>query len=248
MRSALAFLTVLPVGRQDRPPGRAALLAFPLVGLIIGAVWALVALGAARWWGPLAAAAAVVAADALATGGLHLDGVADIGDVAGSRRRGPEALEVARDPHVGALGVVAVVGVLLLRFALIAALLAGAEGSGPIGSHPVWLLVAVPVVGRAVMVLALAWSPRSGTSSARRLAETARVPIQLTALTIAAVTLLVTGAGPGRTLIAMLAALVATAALLAWWRRRVGASSGDLVGAAGVLAETAVLAVLAWQG
>ena len=55
MREALAFLTILPVGARDRPPGRGSLLAFPLVGLALGAVWALAGWGATRLWGPLVA-------------------------------------------------------------------------------------------------------------------------------------------------------------------------------------------------
>lgn len=248
VRPALAFLTILPAGRQDAPPGRAALLAFPVVGLLLGGIWAATAAGVQRWWGPLAAAAAVLAVDVVLTGGLHLDGVADVGDVAGSRRRDEAALEVARDPHVGALGVVAVVLVLLARFALVATLLAAAAPVGPPGlaPHPAWLLVAVPVVGRAAMVVALGWSPRTGGSSASELTEVAGAPVRLAAIAFSVVALLVAGAGPWRTLSTLVAASIVTVSFVGWWRRRVAAASGDAVGACGVLVETFALAVLAW--
>lgn len=248
MRAALALLTALPVEQPEDPPGRAGLLAFPLVGLLVGAVWAGIGAGVVQWWGPLAAAAAVILVDVLVTGGRHLDGIADVGDVAGSRRRGSsEAPEVARNPHIGALGVAAVVAVLLVRFSLLATLLVIAEPVGLLGTHSAWLLVAVPVVGRTAMVAALGWSPRTRDSGASELAVTAGPAVQLAALTFAAAALLVVGAGLWRTLAALLAAAAVVAGLTASWRRRAGAGFGDHVGAAGVLAEVGVLAALVWS-
>src|SRR4030088_432441 len=108
MRDALAFLTVLPVGARDRPPGRRSLLAFPLVGLVVGAIWALAAYGASRLWGPWPAAAGVVLA---LPGGLHLDAVADVADGWASRLPAQRALEVMRDPAIGAVGAASLVAV-----------------------------------------------------------------------------------------------------------------------------------------
>ena len=85
MRDALAFLTILPVGARGAPPARRSLLAFPLVGLVVGVVWALAAYGASWLWGPWPAAAVVVVADLALTGGLHLDAVADVADGWASR-------------------------------------------------------------------------------------------------------------------------------------------------------------------
>ncbi|MEX1163743.1 MAG: adenosylcobinamide-GDP ribazoletransferase, partial [Nitriliruptor sp.] len=163
MRAAFALLTILPVGAIRTAPGRSVLFAFPLVGLAIGAIWMGVGAGVGLWLGPLVGAAAVLTADAIVTGGLHLDGVADVGDVIGSRRRGAEALAVARDPRVGALGVVALVSVMLVRFSLITVVLTSATGAAD--PHLAWFLLAVPTVGRMAMVAALAWSPPAEGSS-----------------------------------------------------------------------------------
>ena len=106
MRAALSFLTVLPVGGRHAPPGRSALLAFPLAGLVLGAGWALAGWAGTTLWTPLVGAALVVALDLLVTGGLHADALADVADGVASRRRGAEALSVMRDPRVGAVGAV----------------------------------------------------------------------------------------------------------------------------------------------
>ena len=115
MRDALAFLTILPVGARDRPPGRRSLLAFPLVGLAVGVVWALAAYGASWLWGPWPAAAVVILADLALTGGLHLDAVADVADGWASRLPTQRALEVMRDPAIGAVGAASLGAVLLAR-------------------------------------------------------------------------------------------------------------------------------------
>lgn len=245
MRAALAFLTILPVGRLHVAPGRGALIAFPIVGMVVGGLWAGLAVGALAWWDSLVAAAIVLTVDAIVTGGLHLDAVADIGDVIGSRRRGPQALDVARDPHVGALGVLALLVVLLLRVAFVTLILSGSAVSGQLESHPAWALIAVPVVGRAAMVAALAGSPRSSGSSASALAVAAGPLVVAWSLVTAVAVLLLVGVGPWQVVAVIAAAIAVAAGSTAWWRRRVGAASGDLVGAVGVITEVAVLAIIA---
>src|SRR2546427_5451032 len=156
MRDALAFLPVLPVGGRDRPPGRRSLPAFPLVGLVLGAVWALGAYGASRLWGPWPAAAVVILADLALTGGLHLDAVADVADGWASRLPPQRALEVMRDPAIGAVGAASLGAALLARWSFIALLAS---------QHRWGFLVAVPLAGRTAMVVTMATSPRAATGS-----------------------------------------------------------------------------------
>jgi adenosylcobinamide-GDP ribazoletransferase len=236
MRTALALLTVVPVGSSRLPAvGRGTLLAFPLVGLLVGLVWFAAAGAGLALWGPLTAALLVVAADAIVTGGLHLDGVADVGDVAGSRRRGGAALEVARDPNVGALGVLALVLVVLLRGALLVELLT-------VGWP--WPLLAVPMMGRVAMLHAVLRSPPGQSSSVTPLATAATTPLTVVAALPALAVLAVAGRDPLGAVAALLLVALTVQAATAAWRCRVGAPSGDLVGACGVAAELLVLAVL----
>ena len=76
----LHFLTIVPVpGREAGGPsalGRAAWW-FPVVGLLLGSTLAIAARAADALFPPLVAAALLVTGWKVATGGIHLDGLAD---------------------------------------------------------------------------------------------------------------------------------------------------------------------------
>jgi adenosylcobinamide-GDP ribazoletransferase len=87
--AAAAFLTRLPLGRLDLGAddvARGSFL-FPLVGAAIGALVGLAAVGFAAFLPSLLAAGLAVGLEALLTGGLHLDGLADTADALGTRSR-----------------------------------------------------------------------------------------------------------------------------------------------------------------
>jgi adenosylcobinamide-GDP ribazoletransferase len=127
---ALSFLTTLPARQTPYAAdglGKAAAW-FPLVGLLIGLLLLLVHAAANALLGALPAAVLVVAAWAILTGGLHLDGLADCCDgllVSAPRER---RLEILRDPRVGSFAVVGLVLSLLLKTAGVYALAAAAPG------------------------------------------------------------------------------------------------------------------------
>lgn len=233
MRDALAFLTVLPVGARDRPPGPRTLLAFPLVGVLVGAVWAFAAYGSSWLWGPWPAAAVVILADLALTGGLHLDAVADVADGWASRLPAPRALDVMRDPAIGAIGAATLGAALLARWSFIALLAS---------RHRWGFLVAVPVAGRAAMVVTLATSSRATPGSlAEPLADAGpRITLAVAAMALAASILAANLRGAGA--LALGALVAEAAARLA--RRRFETVTGDVVGAAGIAAEIVALAFL----
>lgn len=239
MGGALRFLTVLPVPGRHRPPGATELLAFPLVGAVVGGVW--VAVLAADGLLPVPALAALVlVADALLTGGLHLDAIADVADGVASRRRGDAASAVMRDPNVGAGGALALVLVCLVRWSALLGFGGLARGGEALA------LLAAPVTGRLAMVLLLALlSSRPDGSLAAALARP-RGGVVAGAAAIAAFVCVM--AGRGGLAAGSLAALGAGAAVApawaVWWRRRFGDLSGDGVGAGGLVAETVALLVL----
>lgn len=244
MLEALAFLTVVRVGADRRPPGRASLLAFPVVGLALGAVWSLAAWGAAGLWGPLVAAAAVSIVDLGLTGGLHLDAVADLADGWASRRPADEAREIMRDPAVGAVGA-AVLGVAQLsRFALLA-LAATEAASGAATGIRWWWLVVPPVAGRAAMVWVLGRSRDPGPDAPQSLTS-ALSPVGWRIVAGAVgVALVLAGAAAGlRGLGAVAAGMLLAEGGRAWSQERFGCLAGDTVGAVGIAVEILALAVL----
>lgn len=107
VRRAVALLTRFPVATAETDtPGAAA---FGLVGAGVGLIGAIpLALVAGPLGEPWIGAVAAVAAMAVVTGALHLDGLADTADAV--MARDAEAAERARkDPHLGTGGVVALV-------------------------------------------------------------------------------------------------------------------------------------------
>jgi len=204
-----------------------------VVGVVVGLVWALAAAPADRFLNTGVAAALVLVADAVVTGGLHLDGLADVADGVASRRRGDALVAVMRDSATGALGAAALVLVCLVRYSALVGL-AGVPGTAT-------LLVAVPVIGRLAMVIAVALISSRPDSSAASLGRPSP-PLWISSLLLGAV---VVAALDSRTAGAQLAGYGSALVFAVWWRRRVGQLTGDGIGACAVLAETAALLALA---
>jgi cobalamin synthase len=131
--AALGLFTVLPVPAGGRNPGAGVLAWLPVVGVLLAVLAYLPALAVWRGGGegsPFLAAALAVAAFALLTRGLHLDGTADLADGLGSGRPAEQASAIMRRPDVGAFGVVAVSTTLLVQVAGLSAVLAGSSRQG----------------------------------------------------------------------------------------------------------------------
>lgn len=226
MRRALAFLT--PLGGAAAP-GPTALAWFPVVGaamgLALGGVWWV----AARLWAAPVAAAVVVVADLALTGMLHLDGLIDSADgllppFADRARR----LAVMADPAAGAFGVGAAIGLLLLRWAALAALRPSAVLLAALwgGSR---LAMAV-----AVRALPYARAAEGGLATAFLGGGGRRFP----PVAGGALVVVLAALGGVHALVGVVALAVAAAAVVGLAARRIGGFTGDVLGAAGMVGET----------
>lgn len=233
MRSALGFLTV--VGGAA-PPDRRATAWFGPVGAAVGLAVGLAWWGAAQLWPPVVAAVLAVAVDAGLTGMLHLDGLADSADGLLPPVERERRLAIMATPDIGAFGVVALLVVLVARVAALAAL------------APAPLLVAGLWAGaRAAMALTLAAVPyaraqgaASGFAGDRRAAGGPAVgPAVVTV--VVAVGVMVATVGTLAGVATALAAGAGFAGVVALAVARIGGYTGDVLGAAGVVAETAGL-------
>ena len=151
VRAAVALLTRLPMQHPLADATGAA--AFPLIGAGIGLLGGLVclAIGGSQ---PTLAALVAVGAMALASGGLHLDGLADTADALATAD--PVRAEAARkDPAIGSGGVVALIIVIGAQVAALAAIAGDTDRSMAAGA-----CVAAATISRAVLVLG-AWLVRS---------------------------------------------------------------------------------------
>lgn len=145
VRAALGLLTRLPVGAVADDPGAAA---FALVGAAVGCLAAVPLVLLAPAGEPVLGAIAAVAVLAAASGGLHLDGLADTADALVAPD--PAAAERARkDPAVGPAGAVTLLIVLAAQVAALVSVTA--SGSIMAGS----ILVVGGAVSRWLPVLAV---------------------------------------------------------------------------------------------
>ena len=244
VRLALTTFTVLPIrgGVVDRGAGAVAMALAPAVGALLGAALGLLALALREVGAPaLVAGAVVVAAGALGTRGLHLDGLADTIDALGSHRDRERALEIMRSPEIGPFGAAAIVLVLLVQTASI----------GALGTRPGWWLACALGSALAAGRLAVSWACRRGVPAARpgglgaMVAGTVAAPVA--ALATLAVLALSLGAVPGRPWqgpVAVLAALGVAAVIERHAVRRLGGVTGDVLGALAETGTTVALVVL----
>jgi adenosylcobinamide-GDP ribazoletransferase len=247
MRRALAFLT--PLGGPATPTSRT-LDWFPavgaLVGIAVGGIW----WAAGKVWPPIVVGAVAVVADAVLTGCLHLDGLADAADGLLPPLERRRRLEVMREPSVGAFGAATLVAVVVLRFAAFAA-----TPPRPLVIAALWCgsRTAMAIIARNLpyarpgggLVSAFVDTSAHTHASGEATPRWTRTAVLSAVLGLAlALALAVIGLGP-RGAVAFAAGAVGAAGVAWLAQRRIGGFTGDVLGAAAVVGETAGLLVLA---
>lgn len=238
MRAAFGLLTLWPqtglevgAGTLGRAVGY-----FPLVGVALGATAGVAALAAGSVLPPWPAAVAVVVALAIATGGLHLDGLSDTADgLGGGRGDRDRILAIMRDSRVGSFGVVALVIAVLGKTAGLATLL----GSGLSAGGVFWGLVLMATAGRWAGVLQIrAFGYARSEGLGRRFRQESGMRELGVATLIVAVTLAVGGQGGWA---GLFAAGAVALGLGAYVNARLGGLTGDVYGAGIEAAEVLFL-------
>ncbi|MEW5685219.1 MAG: adenosylcobinamide-GDP ribazoletransferase [Pseudomonadota bacterium] len=206
---------------------------FPVVGQVVGALAALVFLGASVLWPPAVAAILTMAAGLLVTGALHEDGLADSADGLFGAATPARRIEIMKDSRIGVFGVLALIVVLGLKASALAALTPAMAA---------WALVAAHGWGRAATVAAMRltpyapegrptrWSPARDGVRTWELA----VALLLAVWPLAFLPAVVAGAG-------LLGAALAAAAVVLLARRRIGGHTGDILGATEQMGEAGFL-------
>ncbi len=233
MLAAFGFLT--PFG-PARAPSPRALRWFPLVGAVVGVAIGLMWWASSKGWhGHLVPAAVAVATDLASTGMLHVDGLVDSADGLLPHLSRSRRLEVMSEPAIGAFGLAAAVAVLLLRFAAFDAL-----------RPDIALVVGIWCVSRSLMVAAMLVLPYARTTGglATAFLGGGRVGTALAASTgVVAGAFVAVWAGGPPAAAGLGVGAIAAAAILWLACRRLGGFTGDVLGAAVVVSETAALLV-----
>jgi cobalamin 5'-phosphate synthase/cobalamin synthase len=237
--AGIAFLTRLPVGRLisfDAADVSRSAGWFPLVGALLGSAYA----GAAwllREHLPLATVAIlIVALEAVLTGALHLDGLADAADGFGGGKDRDDVLRIMRDHAIGSYGATALILLVALKVAAYAVLLSSTN----------WFCVffLTPALGRWALVLLTGTLPyaRSSPSVVGGMKRSATI------WGTVIVAVLIAATRYPRAWAAAAAVLAVTFCFGFYSHRRLGGITGDVLGANLQLSESAALIAFLWAG
>ncbi|MGV3769943.1 MAG: adenosylcobinamide-GDP ribazoletransferase [Sphingobium phenoxybenzoativorans] len=226
---AIQFLTRLPMPRvmANDADFAASMRWFPAAGLVVGLF-----VSGAAWVGahidPWTGALAGLAMWTLITGGLHLDGLADLADAGGAAHKDREKLlAVLADPHVGSFGVVAIALQIVAKLILL-------HGMVMAGLFPA--LILIPFAARIGPLVWTLWLPPLHAGLAARFRDAIR-PVYIALWS--AILIASAWVSP---------ALLLTFLMIPLWgwhvRRRLGGISGDGHGAGIELMETGLLAAI----
>jgi adenosylcobinamide-GDP ribazoletransferase len=237
VRSSVQFLTIIPWPGEASFDARAALPFFPVCGLGIGVALVVIdALASLLWTKPVVAMIDVVALAGI-TGALHLDGLADTADGLYGRREPEKVLSIMKDSRVGAMGLVAVVCCLALKWVAIAHIFA---------HYKIWLFI-VPAYARAAVLFGTRFLPygRPGGGTGQPFFNPPLQARDFWSLGLL-VPLSMLVSWHWFTLNLGFAVIVLTT--LWWFRRKINCITGDMLGALIEITETGlfILAAIHW--
>ncbi|MEL6570678.1 MAG: adenosylcobinamide-GDP ribazoletransferase [Pseudomonadota bacterium] len=237
--AALGLLSRIPVRidvERAQARGAAAAWAYPIVGILLGALMIVLA-GALGWAGVPAAVIAmlVIASSIIITGAMHEDGLADSADGLWGGWDKARRLEIMKDSRIGAYGVLALVLAIGLRWTCLSVLLA----------DPLWVaaLLIPGTLSRAAMVAVMLALPnaRVGGLSGSVGRPSRKACVIAIGIGVIMAVLLLGLAGVWVMLIGAIAALACAAIA----NRKIGGQTGDILGATQQVTEIAVLVTLA---
>lgn len=238
-KTAVGFLTRLPMPHPEgaMPPNfvRAQRM-FGVVGALIGAAAGLLCLGL-RYIGvpDLAAAALALGAGAVLTGALHEDGLADVADGFGGGRDVAAKLEIMRDSRLGTYGALILLVSFAAKLSALAAIPDGYVVPSLISAHALargvlpWMAMSLPYA-RKDGLAANAGRPDAGIAAIAAVLSFAIALLVLPWISALGAALLAGLSGLGMARLA---------------QKQIGGQTGDVLGGAEQVAETAILVLLA---
>ena len=238
--AAITFLTRVPIpGRWDfdaRDVGRGAGW-FPLVGALIGVAYVAAVWMLSPFLPELVIGVILVGLEAVLTGALHLDGLADTADGFGGGRSREDVLSIMRDHAIGSYGSVALVLLVLLKVTVIAGLIEQ--------QRPHSYLILSPMLGRwsAVLLNCLLPYARRTIPEGSHAGGAISDFVGWRELTVATLfsMLIAVPVGGWRGMVCWVSVICVSAASAFVFRRRIGGVTGDTLGANTEMCEAIVL-------
>lgn len=222
---AFQFLTrlYLPINVEwDTANLRRSLMWFGLVGAFIGVILA----GAMTLFNrfdliPAVSAIIILLIWIFITGGMHIDGISDMADGFFSMRDKEKTLEIMKDSHIGAFGVITIVFLLLIKFEMLKEFI--------IIEKNVCLLILPPTIARIAAGLVLSFyetTKKSGLGYTFHSSD----PRIFWAIGFV-VTLIISSILNIKSLIFIGIAILASNLMALWAKKKIGGLNGDIYGA-----------------
>ena len=224
-RSALLFITILPAGTSVAYFPMGMIKFFPLVGLVIGCLLALVDQVASFFWPPAAVAVLDVCFLTLVTGAFHLDGLGDTADGIFSHQSKERALEIMKDSRTGMMGLVAVFCILALKTAGIFSLkTAGMGYQAPI------LMLIIPAYSRGAMIFGIRFF-RYGRLEKGTGKDLFERPVSVSAFAFFLIPVVISFFLGYKGLVLNVMFVLVLSVMLAFYKKKIGSITGDMLGA-----------------
>ena len=237
LRAALSMLTSFPTGKNFVPTDeeiRRTPFFFPLIGMVIGAVLALIATGLLKVLPLFPAVALLTFLSEVPTRAFHLDGLADTADGFLSSRPRERILEIMHDSRIGTMGVLAIAAWSLVKFSALAVLA---------GKQIPWILFFMSLNGRCAMVYHLMCCRYAREEGLGRLVFE-RKPVAAMILSVLCSFGLMYVFFPPICLSAPAAVLAFGILWSLYTRKKIGGGTGDTLGAVEELSEILTLLIL----
>jgi adenosylcobinamide-GDP ribazoletransferase len=225
------------VGRTAIFEPRAMVPFFPVVGLILGIIVAVFDILALYFWRVDVVAILDVVLLVLLTGALHIDGLGDTADGLYGRRPREQALKIMKDSRIGAMGLVAVISVMAVKWA----------GLAGLGSYRTLMIIIIPALARSSMIFGIYFleygRPDGGTG--RPFFENPLDKKAFIFLSIPAILCVFAGLrGIGLVLVFGLI----TGGMIMFYQKRMGCVTGDMLGAMVEITEAVLFLVVSAGG
>ncbi|MBI1979241.1 MAG: adenosylcobinamide-GDP ribazoletransferase [Elusimicrobia bacterium] len=232
---AIQFLTILPMKGDttiEKEDCARSMAFYPLAGLLIGFFTLLSYQIASKMFTGGVSLVIAFVLGILLTGGLHLDGFADVCDGFYGGKNREEILTVLKDPHIGTMAVLGLFSLLLLKLALYFSLF--------LKGRVMESFLLVPAVSRGMMTVIASLYPyarEDGTAKPFLAHISWREPAfaSVFILTIAYVLLGVRGCAIAAVTFFVLFGFTQ------WVKKKIGGITGDVLGSVNEISEVTVL-------
>lgn len=231
---ALQFLTIIPakIRNINEKKISTSMIYFPLIGLLLGLILVGVnCLLSFLNFEPFFINIILVVLLIAITGGIHLDGLADTTDALLSRKSKEEMLKIMRDSHIGVMGVLSLVCIVLLKISFLSSISISLKTIS---------LVLMCVLSRWSLVFAMILFPYARQEGkAKNFVQGINFKIFILATMIALVCVIVTSKFKGLFIFAIIA--MSTYIIGKFISKKIGGITGDTLGATNELIEIITL-------